>query len=344
MTTPYNGWANVLTVQAEDSFNASSSEPIYALVGKTRFTQQPVILGKTSTVDVWRNESKNAAFGKYFQGTIEMEFGFNAVVQMLLSSFFELLSTTTIGEQLGTEDGLGLETEGGDSLETESGAFTQLKFRTPRLQAVKSFKIGLGYGSPGTGGLAYSGVVIDSVIIDIRRNQVPKLTLNYKCAVQTPVGSSDILGTPVIILAKNLSDHTQCSGTLDGNPLTFFTEANFTFTHTKQAARFSSGGVASLFAYDAPPFTMKGQVAEYHNPGSVFPSCVLDQSDHAFYLQLLDPLGTSRALQISFPRVSFVDGTPDGIGKGDLVYRANFTALQDSALNTSAEPNILLVV
>lgn len=318
MQTPFNGWANTLVIQAETTFNASSSATIYALVGKIKFKQDENFNGKETVIGVWRNETDSNFSSKFWTGKIEMEFGFNAVVKTLLASFFELISTTSLG-----------------------GGLNQYTFRPIRLQALPSFKIGLSY-NPGGQNWSYSGVVIDSLTFDFRRNQFPKLTIQFKSALANYSAGANPLGTPIVTVANNLSNHTQVSGTIDAAALAGMTELNFVTTHTKRAAGFNSSGLANRFALESA-FTMRGQIAEYFRADSVFPTYVADQSDHAFTFQMLDPLGSAMKFQIRWPRVNFIDGMPEGIGKDSLIYRANFDGLQSDGLDVSTEPRFLLV-
>ena len=320
MSDAFNGWANTINVQKEDNFNGSSSSTVYSLVGKVRFTHAPLNTGKGLTIDVWRNQSKNFVTSQYFNGTIEIELGFHALMQMLFTLFFEQASPSVT-----------------------SGGFTTSNFKMPRLHSgfigapdIGSFKIGLAYNPGGTEYL-FEGVVIDSIRLDIRRNQTPRITIEYKAAKRTKA----TLAGSVTTVANRLTNHTQCTATLNGDPLALFTEANLTFSHAKQPTRFGSDGKPTRFGYNGL-FAIKGEVAEYYNPDSAFPDCVEDQADHAFTLQMLDPAGTSRKIVVTLPRVNFDSGTPDGIGPGELVYRGNCTGLQDTDLTTSA--NILLVV
>lgn len=345
MTTPYNGWASVLTVQGEDSFNASSAQTIYSLIGKTRFTQAPVIGGKGQIIDVWRNQSKNFFNTKHYQGTIEFEFGFNAVTLLFIQTFLHIFSQAATSTHIETEAGFDLMTEDDSSLRTEGADVDAIQYhiRPPRLQAVKSLKIGLEY-NPGGRYFVFSGVVIDSMRIDIRRAQSsPKVTIQFKAASLTEVFSPNVLGTPVVVVDKNPTNHLQCSATLDSAPIQLFTEANFTFSNPKTPVAFDKNGNASRFSQEQG-FTIKGEIAEYYNPSSVLADYFKDQADHSLFLKLLDPAETQRRIEITLPRVNFESGSPDGIAAGDLTYRGSFIGLQDSALNTSSEPNIFLVI
>lgn len=348
MNVPFNGFASAISVQAETAFNAASAATRYALIGKIKFTQAINFGDKTSAIGVWRHETASTYSTKFWNGSIEMDFGFNAVTKMMLSSFFELVSTTSLG-----------------------GGLSQYIFRPIRLQVLPSFKIGLSY-LPGGQNWKYSGVVIDSLTLDFRRNQLPKLTIQFKAANANYAAGLNPLGTPVVTIAGNVSNHTKIaaalSSALDGgslltedldflttesgehlllddgssNNLANITEYNFVASHQKEAAGFNSSGLANRFTLGGP-MTFKGQIAEYFNAGSVFPDAVADQADRPFSFRITDPLGSLMKFSINWPRINFIDGMPDGIGQGDLIYRANFAGLQSDSLDISNEPSFLLV-
>lgn len=318
MNIPFNGFANAISVQAETAFNAASAATIYSLVGKIKFSQSQEFNGKTVSTGIWRTATASQFSSKFWTGSIIMELGFNQVTKLMLASFFELVSTTSLG-----------------------GGMNQYIFRPIRLQNLPSFKIGLSYNPAGQN-WSYSGVVIDSLTFDFRRNQLPRLTIQFKAALANYAAGANPLGTPVVTLAGNVSNHTQISATLNAAALANLTELNFVATHSKTATGFSSAGVPGRFGLESP-FQFKGEIAEYFYPDSIFPTAVSDQADRAFTFQILDPLGSAMKFSINWPRINFTAGMPDGISPGDLVYRANFDGLQDDALNTSNEPSFLIV-
>ncbi len=221
MNIPFDGWANSISIQLEDVFNGASAQPVYNLAGKTKFTQKTTFGDKRETVDVWRNQTGNVLNTRFYSGSIELEFGFNAVIQLLLAGFFEVESSTDLG-----------------------GGLTQYNFRPARLQSVKSYKIGMSFN--GEKFWTYSGLVIDSLTLAIRRNQIPLLIIAYKAAIQNQDADSALLGTPSDV-EKNITNHTQFSMTLDDEALPSLTEANLIFTQTKKPARFNSAGYAQKF-------------------------------------------------------------------------------------------------
>lgn len=317
MSIPFNGWANSVAIQAETTFNASSAATVYKLIGKTRLTQAQQFYGKTIRTDIWRTAATNAANASSYNGTIEIELGFNAVTQLLLASFFELYATTSLG-----------------------GGLTQYSFRPHRALGVSSFKIGLSY-SPGGPYWVYSGVVIDSIALSIMRSQTPKLTIQYKAAQFTNAGGVDPLGSPTTV-TKYLANHAQCSMTLNAAALTNLFEANFSLVEIKSLAQFSSSGIATRPGRESG-FSFGGQIAEYFHSASPLPAALRDQVERAFAFTITDPGATGRLLTINWPRVALKDSLPDGISEKDLSYRVNFAGLQDTSLNDSSQANLIFV-
>lgn len=315
MSTPFNGWASAIAIQQETTFNAASAATVYSLVGKTRFTQSQQFLGRTSKTDVWRNSTDSAVQSSTWNGTIEIELGFNAVTQLLLASFFDLYATASVG------------------------SLTQYSFRPHRLGLSRSLKVGVSF-LPGGPYWIYSGVVLDTLSLSIMRNQTPKLTMQYRAAQYT-AGGANPLGSPTTV-TKLLANQAQCGITLNAAAVSNLYEANFAMGETKSLNQFGADGIATRVGKDGM-FSFTGQLSEYFHGASPLPGAVQDQIDRAFVFTITDPTATGRLLTINWPRVNFKDGRPDGIGKGDLAYRVNFMGLQDSAINDASQPNLIFV-
>lgn len=374
MNAPFNGWAIGVSLQKETAFNAASSEPVYNLTGKTKLTQSAEFSGKGVTVNVWRNASESYFAGKFFQGVIELELGLNDVIRLLLSGFFEVESSEQIPTGIGTEIfGEGGQIYGeGIPVYGESGQFlTQFTLRPPRLKSFQSFKLCLDFdGAPeqllgsglfgeggeifGEGGtplitetpiianatsVLYSGLVIDALVFDIRRNQVPKVSVQFKAASREIVNAPG-LENPQTNDVRRVH-HQFAAATMDSQPLLALFEVNLSFNQRKTPSRFGSDKKPTRFGCE--PFIMTGQLAEYFGPDSRFPQALTDQNDHSLNFTLNDPAGTPRKLQFVWPRINFNDSLPDGIGRADLTYRAGFSGLQDLEQD-AATAKIILVV
>lgn len=365
MSAPYNGWAIGVSIQRETTFLGASAEPVYNLTGKIRLTQSVEFTGKAETVNVWRVAETAHFAGRHYQGTMELELGFNDVIRLLLSGFFEVESQAAYGAILG--EGGGIFGEGGGAILGEGGALTQYILRPPHLKTFQSFKIGLDFNTPGAaailgegGGIfgegggaiygeggdvamtsvRYSGLVIDALTFDIRRNQVPKLAVQFKAALrEDDVESPALLGAVTGDL--NRVHHLFSSATLDSEALTALTEASLTFNQRKTPGRFNTAKLPARFS--AGPFVMQGQLVEYTGPDSLLPDAILDQNDHALFFGMTDPAGTARKLEIFWPRLNFNDALPEAIGRADLMCRAGFNGLQDLEQLPDG-PRIILVV
>src|SRR6187551_2900752 len=97
MSAPFNGWQATVSIQRETSLNGASAESVQTLIGKVKLTQSAEFVGKGRTVNVWRTPDVNHFAGKFFQGALEIELGFNDVLRLMLSGLFELKSSEVIG-------------------------------------------------------------------------------------------------------------------------------------------------------------------------------------------------------------------------------------------------------
>ena len=361
MITPFNGWQAKVAIQKETTFDAPSSEAVYDVTGKTRFTQSLELLNPGHKVNVWRMVQTATNAGQYFRGSIEMELGLNPVVALILQHFFEVESATAGGFSLMGEGGdiLG---EGGGPIYGEGDSLTNYVLRPPRLQKTSSLKIGLEFpganvGLPilgegdepilgegggeilgeGGGSFVFSGAVIDSLVFDVRRNQVPKLLFNFKAASRSGA-LAPVLGSNGQSVTKRRVEHERCAVTLNSAALAL-TEASLSFAHSKQPARFTNRK-PTRFACGA--FSMTGQLAEYLSPDAPLHGAIADQDERSFYFIANDADG-ERKLEVTWPASQFTGDLPEGIGHTDIVYRASFNGLENSA-RVDAGPKIVLVV
>lgn len=337
MSAPFSGIATDISIQREATLGGDGSGSVFSLCGKVKVTQGVEFVGKDKTVNVWREQSEVFHSGKFYTGTIEIELGLNAVIELLLGTFFELESSESVSDGGGSEvfgEGGALFGEG-SGLFGEPATITSYTLRPLRLKGIKSCKLGLDF-------LGFSflleGVTIDSLRFDMRRNQVPKLNVVYKALTRESVS------VPALADAQSLDvrrvHHANTACTLDAATLTNLTEISLSFNNVKLPAAFGSNKQPSKFR--AEPFTMAGQLVEYYSAEAKLPAAILDQAEHSYIVIFSDPQGTSRKIEIRFPRVNFNDGMPDAASRDDLISRANFSAVLPAAQDSDGLKIILI--
>lgn len=337
MSAPFQGWQAEVSLQKETTFNSASAEPVYGLAGKIRLAQSAEFVSRSKTVNVWRAENTSHHAGQFFAGSLEVELGLNEIMRLLLCGFFELESQAIV------EGGSAMEIFGefgmpilGESEPILFGAgLTQYLLRPSRLQAVQSFKLGVDFASQA---VLFSGVVIDQITFDVRRNQVPKMQVLFKAAARTEPSPPALAASQTV--EKRLTHHTTGQITMDSGALKL-TEASFTFSQRKQPARFGTDKAPTRF--QVQPFFMAGQLAERFGPDSTMPAAILGQNEHTLFFQITDEAATGRLFAIYWPAVNLADALPDLSGRDDLLYRANLTGLQSIGFEESG-PKLLLVI
>lgn len=333
MSAPYNGIATDISIQRETALGADSTQPVYSLAGKVKVSQGVEFVGKDKQVNVWREQSGTYHVGKFFSGSIELELGLNAVVEILLNSFFELESQSAIEGGIYGEGGIIFGE--GEAITGESATIVSYVLRPLRLKGLKSFKIGLDFIGQS---VLFEGVVIDSIRFDIRRNQVHKLSVAFKALTREAVDTPALAGAQSIEVRR--THHTSAEILLDAVALSNLTEASLTFNNLKLPASFGADKKPTIFRIE--PFTMTGQLVEYFSPAAKLPDAILDQNEHALKLVLSDPDGGSRKIEVNWSKLNFTEGLPDATGREDLMSRASFAGMADTA--RAAEDTKLILI
>lgn len=325
MSAPFSGIATDVSIQREATLGGAGLGSVFSLCGKVRVTQGVELIGKDKAVSVWREQSAVFHSGKFYTGTIEIELGLNAVIELILGTFFELETSEAV-----SGDGLTVYGEGGalfgegGEVYGEAGTLTSYTLRPLRLKGIKSCKLGLDF-------LGYSflleGVTIDSLRFDMRRNQVPKLNVVYKALTRQSVAVPALAEATSIDVRRVHHANTAC--TFDGSAFSNLTEISLSFNNVKLPAAYGSNKQPSKFR--AEPFTMAGQLVEYYSANAKLPAAVAAQTEHSFVVVFSDPQAASRKIEIRFPRLNFNDGMPDAASREDLIARANFSAVMPSA-------------
>lgn len=308
------GISNQLKVQAETAFAGDSAETVYAVPAKISFRWQPVHGGGSTRRNVWRQQSDNTFATRHYRGTLEMDLGINLATKLLLDSFCELKATTNLG-----------------------GGLMQYDYRPRRVADFSSLKIGLEY-APGGPNYIFHGTVVDKLTFAVSLRQPTRLTVEFQSALK----ESETLGDATAILERT-TDHVHTAVELDTVPLTHLQEASFNMGDPKEPGRFGRDKAPTMF-YGTGKMTFGGSLMELMHSESVLHTKVETLAEGAVEIRCEDPFNANRFLLASFPRTSFVSGTPDGIARNDLVTRAEFAGLQDTNLDPGSEALLTLIV
>ena len=311
MSTIIQGWSVAVAVQKETILAAPSSETVYNLAGKSRFTYEPVVKGFKPCLDVFRTQVKERYNSKYWQGTIELELGLNAVTKLLFDSLFELAATTI-----------------------PSVGLTKYEYRPPKLYIPCSLKF---FFTPaGLTTFSIEGAVITRVRVELRVKALPKMTVNW---IAVKLGTSSP-GTPIESVTT-LPLPATSGVSVNAIPLTFATEINWEFSDERVAVRFGEDRIPTKFGLNGNGIA-KGEIAEYFNTDSSLPGLASSQAEVGV-VQQFGAVG-GRNLQAAFPRVVVTSGYPDAISSGDLPYRAGFTVLESTIYDVDTQPVIYLTI
>lgn len=309
-----DAFATGISIQAETAFNAASAATIYNVAGKVGFSFTPILEGGGEKVDVWRNATQSSFELKHYRGALNAELGVNLVTKHLLEVFFELLSTTALG-----------------------GGITEYRYRPRRIATFGSVKIGIDY----EGGPFYAlhGLVIDSISVELKARQLARLSVGYKAARIETLGGA--FGSGATAVEQSTIDSQNSDISLDGAPLTQATDFAIKFAQEKAPAAFGADKLPTRFA-DAKPLIITGDIGQYSDPSSSIRD-LTDRLGEAFVIaDLKDRENATRKIRLQWPRASFQPHARDTISANDTMDRVQFIGLQDSDLDTSSEPVVIL--
>lgn len=316
---PNAGFSNFLGVQREDALDGAATGAAYLMRGKTSFGWQPILGGGSQRVNVWRKMDGDSFATRYFSGSLNLEYANTELHRALLESFLETISTQA---------------------NTPSAGFTTYSYRPRLMGARRSLRIGLEYSEGGPFFLMH-GCIIDYASFTCRLRELIKVKYEFKFTRLEDTGAA-----AMSLTATNPGQvwipHTSTAALMNAGALANLTEASFQISDRAEPASFGADKQATAFRQSGR-FTLSGELVEYFGSTATIPGYVRDKTEAALDFTFATP-GSSKKLQLVIPRNIFRAGTPDGIGKTDLPYRATFEAQHDQSTNPGSETKLILVV
>ena len=368
LAVPIDRYPNRIFVQPETVFGAASDQPVRELTGKSRFSYAPVHGQGGGTVGIHRLRTKAESAITHWQASSDGDYHHGALAAELFKLLFELQSESTTGplttyqfrlrRQAGLRSAkLGLEYE-------PSGPFYILHgvvLDSVRLSATARglSKLRLDFKAKEIEQVPLSRDYTHPDLTFINQNNFRTETVAGPCYEDGVSGLScmaitdDVLlstedgfvittedGFAILLDSEATSTEPQSGNsfnvTINGEAF-HATEASMEFREMKTPARFGVDRLPRSFRPGAP--TAGGEIALYMN-GDEVPALV--RADSYAAVEIAADFGDGRGLTFTAPRVKFGSGTPDVVGRGELVYRAPFSALEPST--NEEETTLELVV
>lgn len=308
-----SGFLNTLAISRESSFGGSRTGTAYLVPGKKRFTCQPLFKLPTQKVGLFRTPTATRHAGRYFTGSLELEHTHSDVLLMILESLLYCFQAEA---------------------NTPTTGLTRYSFRPYRLGHRGTLTFAFRFEEEAEDFLL-SGVVIESLVLTVPNRGLVHAVLQFQGAQLTPGGTFS--GAALTHLPwTSLGASVAINGAVREYAIDWNAQVNnpvameqFDAT-TKAPTRFSSDR----------QFTFGGDLSEFKHD-DVVAALVRERTETA--LELAITQGT-QSLTITWPRTILVGGTPELLAKTDLPYRISYEGLHDAALNTDAEPKIMLVI
>lgn len=313
------GYANFLGVQREATLNGAGSGTIYAADGKTSFQWEPVIGHGVNTVSLWRQSSGQTSATLHFQGSITLEYGHTELHRLLMEALLETVSTQA---------------------DTPSTGFTTYTMRPRLISSPRSFRIGLEF-NPGGPYYILHGAVIDAFQVTVRLHEIIKIKYDFKFCTLEDVGAASMSLTATSGSFNRISPAVVIPF-LDGVQSDWIIEANFTAAQRMEPAQFGETKAPTKFR-SQDKFSINGELVEYFRTGSVIPGKARNLAEGAIDLRINHP-STVQKLNLITPRVLYRSGTPAGVSRQELSYRASFDVQHDDLINPATEPRIVMVI
>jgi len=355
LALPIDRWPNRVYFQPETTFGAASTEPVRELTGKSRFSYQPVHGAGGERVGIHRQRVKRESGVTHWQGGWNGDYHHGALAAELIKLLLRTESQsaasglTTYLLKLRNSEGfasakLGVEYEPSgpfyilhgvvlDSVRLTATAKGQAKirfdFKAARSQQIAStrdythedetFYGQYNFRTETVAGPCYEDA--DSGLSCSLLDGDTMLATEDGFVLTTEDGFALLLDAEP--LQTDACPAVKFHAFVNGMEVPA-TEASFEWRETKQPARFGSDRLPQTFRPGAP--MAAGELALYMT-GDTVPNIVAADSEVA--VRITADFGGGRTLDFNAPRAKFSAGTPDLVGRGELVYRAPFSALED---------------
>ena len=341
---------NVLVFQRETSFAASSAEPILKWRGRLAAKMDVQQGGNRRRSTIWRHETGNDRFGKWFMGRVEWEVMPNELLGDLFQTIFDIKSTTA---------------------DSPSSGYTTVVYRPRRIGDPGSFKVGFEWQPDGPN-YVLEGCVATRLNIRVDMNQMVKVVCNFVASTKTSYANSEqstYSGSSVgetnvfesqYMEGSDLPSTSALSATAVDDEVGVIGPNDLTVEWDDVAVdELMSVGIDMGFDYRPSNFNRSGVVTRFRKSGGFQIGFSLgrlpdgdttlwddaeDNSEHKLEIDLLGHSDSTRHLKFDWKRVQVRNhDLPLLQLDSDPLSTLSLAGLQDSALDTGDEPTITLV-
>lgn len=357
LPTPIERWTNRLLLQRETAFGAASDEEVREFTGKHRFSYSPVLGAGATRVGLHRLRNQSTTGTRHWQAAAESEYQHGQLASALFGLLFELVSEeldtptaglTTVTYRLRRLSGmmsakLGLEYEPTGPYYIMHGVVVD----AIRLSATarNCAKLRLDFKGRELEEIPSTRTYIHDPITQYNQSNFLTEVIGGPCYEDAASGMSCRLAAGGMVLATEdgytlitedgfellLEDERVFTEPQPGSLFSVYvndkllsaTEVSFEGREEKVPARFDRSAMPGVFRPGQP--LASGELALYMTGGAI-PAVVAANSEAS--VRMVADFGSGRSLTVNMARVKFNSGTPELVGRNELVYRAPFSVLE----------------
>lgn len=309
-----DGLLSLVGVQAEATFNGAGTGSIYRLIGLREFEHVFEPIGRTTKINVWRHESKQARAGVFWTGRYDTEISATADFNLILSNLLALVSSTGVA----------------------GGTKHVYRLRRAEAVAVKSLKWRIAYDQGPW--VTLHGVVITGIRCTIRAQALFNIAVDF-----TAVRKESVNVNPswTVVDAENRRIvGSGCAVSIDDAEAQPVQEISFAFELPREVRNLTRSGVPGALSYNGPAI-ISGSINPYFSGAGDLVEKVTSATEFKFAVQGYDE-AVSR-FELSLPRVAPQSGQADPVQE-EVTSSIAFKGLSDTEADPSLEPTISLTV
>lgn len=292
-TTINEGFLNEIVVQAESSFAGSVTGTARRLVGQTGFQYQPKLIRGQNAINVWREMDGDSFAGRYFEGTITMDYRHGELMALLLSSLLQ-----------------------------RSGTSPNYSFSNSHRSNRQSLAFGLSY-EPNDVHFVFRGTIITGAMFTIRARELVQVRFDFKSAQLTDDGPLTSPVTETSVGASGLESSIE----YDSVSMARAYDASFQIMNDVDFVNYNRSK-APTRAIPSGQFTISNDLAEWMSDdateGDAIAANVRNQTETDLEVAIVPASG--KLFRLNVPRGTTRSGTPVGIDRAGIGYRAGIEA------------------
>jgi len=305
------GILNSAAIATESTFKGSAGA-FTRIPGKLKFYAEPIHHWGEQRAGFNRGRTKDSHVGLHWRGFIEAEASLLAPV------------VTILGSILGTKQ---------TQADTPAAGLTTYTLVPSWHYTRGSRRLALDYNPSGPY-YTYRGVIFTAMRLSMELNRLANFRADFIAAKRV----TEVSATGGSALTHAALSHMNASVELNNAAWNDVTELNWTLSHSVEPAGFGADKEARTFKTTGR-FEMTAEIAGYFTDAAIADRHA-SQAETALEMTLASG---QKTIALNWPRAVFKGGTPEGLGKGDLVYRAVMEGLHDAA-EAAGNPTLTVTV